>query len=198
MHAFATPVFRLRLLLALLAAFALGIAPAAHAAVTTYTTTLSGPNESPPNASPGTGTGIVDVDPVAHTMRVRVNFSGLTGTTTACHIHAPTLVALTGTASVATTTPTFPGFPGGVTSGSYDNTQDMTQATSYNAPFLTANGESTAAAEAALFQHIADGKAYLNVHSSAFAGGEIRGFLTPDASTPVGATTWGRIKSFYR
>lgn len=197
MLATATPRFRFRLLLTALVALALVGVPAAHAAVTTYVATLSGPNESPPNASPGTGFGTVDVDPVAHTMRVQANFSGLTGNTTACHIHGPTAVAGTGTASVATTTPTFPGFPLGVTSGSYDNTQDMTLSGSYNAPFLAANGGSTAAAEAALFQHIADGKAYLNIHSSTFGGGEIRGFLTPGI-TPTLATSWGRIKSIYR
>jgi hypothetical protein len=190
-------VFRASLPLTAFASLALVAAPAANAAVTTYIVSLSGPNESPPNASPGTGLGTVDIDPVAHTMRVQVTFSGLTGNTTACHIHAPTTVALTGTASVATTTPTFAGFPGGVTFGSYDNTLDMTQSTSYNAPFLAANGGSTAAAETALFQHIADGKAYLNIHSSTFGGGEIRGFLTPGA-TPVNASTWGRIKFIYR
>jgi hypothetical protein len=179
------------------AALVIGAASVAEAAIVSYTTSLSGPNESPPNASPGVGTATVDIDAVAHTMRVQAVFSGLTGTTTASHIHGPTLVALTGTAGVATTTPTFTGFPLGVTAGSYDHTYDMTQSTSYNPSFITANGGTTATAEAALFQAITDGKAYLNIHSSTFGGGEIRGFLVP-ASTPTSESTWGRIKALYR
>ena len=37
----------------------------------------SGPAESPPNASPGIGIGIITIDDVANTMRVQVGFSGL-------------------------------------------------------------------------------------------------------------------------
>src|SRR5436190_23173007 len=133
-----------------------------RAAVLSYTAILNGPSESPPNASPGTGFGTVDYDNVAHTLHVHVTFSGLTGTTTASHIHAPTLVPLTGTAGVATTTPTFAGFPLGVTSGTYDNTLDLTQSSSYNPSYVTANGGTPATAELALAQGIADGKAYWN------------------------------------
>jgi hypothetical protein len=43
---------------------------------------------------------------------------------------------------VATTLPTFAGFPLGVTSGTYINTLDLTLASSYNPAFVTANGGS--------------------------------------------------------
>jgi hypothetical protein len=185
------------LVLAVLAAVAVSSAPAARAAVVSYSANLNGPSESPPNASPGLGLALVDVDAVAHTMHVHVDFQGLVGTTTASHIHAPTLVAGTGTAGVATTTPSFAGFPLGVTSGTYDATLDMTQASSYNPSYVTANGGTTAAAEAALFQAIADGKAYLNVHSTSFGGGEIRGFLVL-GTVPASPGTWGRVKALYK
>jgi len=149
----------------------------------TYEAFLSGPNESPPNASPGTGIAFVTLDPVGNTMHVQVTFSGLLGTTTASHIHAATTVPFTGTAGVATTTPTFAGFPIGVTSGSYDSgVLDMTSASSYNPAYITANGGTTASAEAALFSAIGAGRSYLNIHSSVVPGGEIRGFLvaTPE------------------
>lgn len=148
----------------------------------TYTVFLSGPNESPPNASPGTGTGVVTLDPIANTMRVQVTFSGLIGTTTASHIHAATATPFSGTAGVATTTPTFAGFPSGVTSGSYDQTFDMTQASSYNPAYVTANGGTPLSAEAALFSAISSGRSYLNIHTSFVPAGEIRGFLvaTPE------------------
>ena len=110
----------------------------AKADVLQYDAFLSGPNESPPNASPGTGFAIVDYDNVAHTLLVDVSFSGLLGTTTASHIHAATAVPGTGTAGVATTTPYFTGFPLGVTSGSYSNVLDLTMASSYNPAYVTA------------------------------------------------------------
>lgn len=155
------------------------MASASQAALIQYAAVLSGPAEAPPNASPGTGLALVDYDDVAQTLRVQVTFSGLIGTTTASHIHGPTAVAGTGTASVATTTPTFAGFPLGVTAGAYDNTLNLLLASSYNPAFVTNNGGTPASAGAALTAAIAAGKAYLNVHSTAFPGGEIRGFLTP-------------------
>jgi hypothetical protein len=163
--------------LAIIAFAALGLASNADAAPIVFSTTLSGPNEATPNASPGTGTALVTFDPIANTMRVEVSFSGLLGVTTASHIHCCTTVPLTGAAGVATTSPTFTDFPSGVTSGTYDHTFDMTLATSYNAPFITANGGTTASAESALFNAMVAGKTYLNIHSSVFPGGEIRGFL---------------------
>ena len=109
---------------------------------------------------------------------MRTTFSGLTGNTTASHIHAPTAVPFTGNAGVATQTPTFVGFPLGVTSGTYDNTFDMTQASSYNPAYITANGGTPATAELALSTAFTNGTSYLNIHTSTFGGGEIRGFLT--------------------
>ena len=148
-----------------------------------FTAHLSGANESPPNASPGTGEAIVTLDTLLNTMRVQVNFSGLTANATASHIHASTATPFTGTAGVATTTPTFAGFPA-ATSGSYDNTLDLTLSSSYNPAFVTANGGTTASAEAALLKGIFDGKSYLNIHTSNNPTGEIRGFLAaPEPGT---------------
>ena len=177
MHAFANRWSGPRRFLIVLAVLAAGSFSTAHATINVYTAVLDGPSESPVNASPGIGTATVTVDDVANTMRVQATFSGLTGTVTASHIHAATAVAGTGTAGVATTTPTFAGFPSGVTFGTYDNTLDMTLATSYNPSYVTANGGTPATARTALFAAIAAGKAYLNIHSTTFGGGEIRGFL---------------------
>src|SRR5437868_2306803 len=88
----------------------------ACASTITYTASLSGPAESPPNASPGTGFATVTYDPVTHLLGVNVSFAGLLGTTTASHIHCCTTVPFTGPAGVATQVPTFSGFPLGVTS----------------------------------------------------------------------------------
>jgi hypothetical protein len=163
----------------------LGLANPATADIITYGASLSGPGESPANASPGTGFAQVTIDTSANTMHVQVSFSGLLGTTTASHIHATTTLPGTGTANVATTLPTFPGFPLGVTSGTYDHMFDMTMASSYNPAFVTAHGGSVPASEAALFAAMAQDEAYLNIHSTFAPGGEIRGFLTPVPAPPA-------------
>jgi hypothetical protein len=124
---------------------------------------------------------------------VDVTFSGLTTGTTASHIHSPTPTPGTGTAGVATTTPTFAGFPLGVTSGHYTNTLDLTLSSSYNPAFISANGGTTVAAEAALLAGLAAGEAYLNIHTMNFPNGEIRGFLTPVPGPVVGAGLPGLI-----
>ena len=144
-----------------------------------YWVSLSGPAEVPANNSPGTGKATITIDAVANTMRVQVTFSGLVAGVTASHIHSATAVPGSGTAGVATTLPTFAGFPSGVTAGTYDQTFNMLLASSYNPSFVTANGGTPASAWTALRAGISAGRAYLNIHSTTFPGGEIRGFLNP-------------------
>jgi hypothetical protein len=172
---------------------------AARATVFPYLVNLTGPSEFPVNASPGTGSGSVTYDDVAHTLALSVSFSGLTGTVSVSHLHAPTVLSGLGSeanaaaamnAGVATTTPTLAGFPSGVTAGAYANVLDLTQASSWNPSYVTANGGTTAGAEAALAAALAAGKSYWNIHTSTFPGGEIRGFpfLVPE---PTSATLAG-------
>jgi len=158
------------------------LATQASAAILIYDAEL-GNFESPPTGSPGTGFAQVTIDTAANTMEVNVTFSGLTSGTTASHIHC--CVAPGGNTGVATTTPTFTGFPSGVTSGTYDHIFDMSLASSYNPVFVTNNGGTVASAEAALLAGLSAGDAYLNIHTTNFGGGEIRGFLTavPEPST---------------
>jgi hypothetical protein len=145
------------------------------AAPITYTAALDGASETPPVVSPGTGAATVTIDTVAHTLSVQVTFADLVGTTTVAHIHC--CVAPPNNAGVATALPTFPGFPAGVTAGSYDETFDLTMAASFNPNFINANGGTPAGAEAALAAGLAAGEAYLNIHTTFAGGGEIRGFL---------------------
>jgi hypothetical protein len=79
----------------------------------------------------------------------------------------------------------------GVTAGSYDQTFDLMQASSYNPAFVTAENNSVPQAEAALIAVIEGGTAYLNIHTAApngFPGGEIRGVLVSAAAVPEPAS----------
>lgn len=148
-----------------------------------FTGNLSGSQESPPNGSAGTGSTIITMDMDAITMRVQANFSGLTGNTTASHIHFGNGPGTNG--SVASMLPSFSGFPLGVTAGSYDNTFDMALASSYNPAFITANGGTVSGALNAFLARLQAGHGYLNVHTSAFPGGEIRADLVPEPATMI-------------
>jgi hypothetical protein len=157
------------------------MAGSANAAVWTYSTLLTA---EAPAISTGTGSATVIIDDVLNTMRVITSFSGLSGNTTVAHIHCCTSVAMTGSAGVATTTPSFAGFPSGVTSGNYDTTFDSTLSGSWRAGFITASGGTTAGAQAALLAGLAANKAYFNLHTAAYTGGEIRGFFVADVPLP--------------
>jgi hypothetical protein len=170
-----------KLLVVALAAVAMLI-PASAAPVTFYAN-LSGPAEEPANASPGTGVTFVTIDPDAHTMHIEAVFANLLGTTTASHIHVVNGPGDADTSDtrgpVATSVPSFPGFPLGVTAGTFDNTFNTLDASSYNPSFVTNSGGTVEQAETELFSAITSGRAYLNIHSTQFPGGEIRGFLQP-------------------
>ena len=144
----------------------------------TYSATLTGANENPPNLSLGIGTAFVTIDEDLHTLAVSATFSGLLGSTRAAHIHCCVTLPL-GNVGVATQTPSFAGFPLGVTSGTYSGTFDTTLSSSFNPTFITNHGGTVAGAEAALFAGIQAGTAYFNIHTTQFPAGEIRGFFQP-------------------
>jgi hypothetical protein len=151
------------------------LAGVAHAAPIVYVARMNGAEEFPPNISSGTGYAEVDYDSTPHNMLVSASFSGLSANVTAAHIHC--CAGPGANAPVATTTPSFPGFPSGVTAGTYVMDFDTTAAPTYNATFISNNGGSVATAEAALANGLAAGLAYFNIHSTMFPGGEIRGQL---------------------
>ena len=91
----------------------------------TYGAQLTGAAEAPPNASRGTGSALVTIDTVLASMVVQFNFAGLSGTTTAAHIHCCTAVPGAGTVGVASVTPNFTGFVLGVSAGSYFETYNL-------------------------------------------------------------------------
>ena len=167
---------------------AAGLLLAATASAATYTTILTGAKEAPPNTSAGIGAAAVKFDAGTHVLEISTAFSGLFGNSTAAHIHCCTTVSGDGTAGVATELPSFSGFPLGVQTGAYSHTFDTSLAATWNPAFLSANGGNTAGAEAALLAGLNAGQAYLNIHSSAYPNGEIRGFLAPAVAVPEPAS----------
>jgi hypothetical protein len=162
----------------LLSALALSLAcvPASRAATIVFADTLA----AEVAGGQGTGTVVLTLDDVANTLRVEATWSGLSGTLTNSHIHCCTTLPETGTAGVAL--PTF--LTLGATSGSYDQTFDLTLSATWQASFITGNGGNPAGAQAALVTALNQGRAYLNLHTSTFGGGEIRGFpVVPEPAT---------------
>jgi hypothetical protein len=174
--------------LGMLALLACLVVPAtSSAAIITFTTIMSGDQENPPNASPATGEAVVIYDSEARTLRVMAEFRDLVAPTTAAHIHCCTDPP--GNIGVATRVPSFLLFPIGVTFGSHDETLDLTDAATYNPAFVTNFGGGTlAGAEAALIAGLMEGRAYYNIHTSTFPGGEIRGFFAQEVPEPATLT----------
>ena len=140
-----------------------------------FTATLTGAQEVPPTGSPGIGSALVTIDTVTNLMTVNVSFAGLVSPATIAHIHC--CAPPGGIAIPATTVPSFPGFPTGVTTGTFIGTFDLDLASSFNPAFIAANGGTVAGAQAAFIAGLLNGQAYFNIHTLQFPGGEIRGQL---------------------
>jgi hypothetical protein len=124
----------------------------------TFLTTLLGSNENPPNASPGTGFGSVVLNAAGNQITVNESWSGLTAAATASHIHMA--------APPGTNAPVVFPFTG------------VTAATSGSIPQQTFAITPTQVAQ------MFGGLAYMNVHTSTFPGGEIRGQLLASVPEP--------------
>src|SRR5258706_9255426 len=117
-----------------------------------FTSTYSGLNEVPANASAGTGTITGTYDDATNTISYTISFSGLGSNTVAAHFHGPAFPGFNAPVTYA-----HAGFPTAVTSGSLPvTTQVITDA------------EET---------DLLAGKWYSNIHTTNFPGGEIRAFL---------------------
>ncbi|MBX9646434.1 MAG: CHRD domain-containing protein [Xanthobacteraceae bacterium] len=109
---------------------------------------LDGKSEVPANASAGTGTADIDYDPASKKLSWKLTYSGLSGAATAAHFHGPAEAGKN--AGVAVAIP--------------------------NATSSPAEGSATLTdAQAA---DLVAGKYYVNIHTAANPGGEIRGQVT--------------------
>jgi CHRD domain len=110
--------------------------------------TLDGKSEVPANTSAATGTADIDYDPTSKKLSWKVTYSGLSGPATAAHFHGP--AAAGANAGVAVAIP--------------------------NAGTSPVEGSATLTdAQAA---DLTSGKYYINIHTAANPGGEIRGQVT--------------------
>ena len=160
-----------------------GLSGLSYGATITFSAPLTGANENPAVVTPATGFTTVSLDTVTQLLTINLTFTGLTSPTTAAHIHC--CVSAGGNAGVATTVPAFSGFPLGVTSGTYMGVLDLTQTSSYNPAFITANGGTVASAEAVFIAGFENDMTYLNIHTMQNPSGEIRAFLTPEPTSAV-------------
>ena len=162
-------------------------APITFAANTTYRSSLSGPSEAAPNTSPGAGIATIVVDNIAMTIRFSVPFFDLVAPSTAGHLHCCTAEPLMGAAPIAIP---FTDFPLGVRAGTYEHLFSLSDASTYAPAFLTAHGGTVNSARDFLLAGINANEAYLNVHSSVYPGGEIRGFLVQLAQPVPEPSAW--------
>lgn len=84
-------------------------------------------------------------------------------------------------------------FPLTVTAGEYTHTFDLGDPAVYEPAFLASFGGTAAAASAALLDAMNGNLAYLDIHTTQYPGGEIRGFVVA-APIPEPAT-WGMLGS---
>lgn len=143
---------KLKRSLRLLAAAALLVAaPMGAQATTTFQAVLGGIQEVPPNASPATGLATVVLNNSQDQITVDVSWTGLLAPASAGHIHGPAPVG--SNAGVM-----FPLAGVSGTSGSIVTQQFAISPTQVN--------------------WLQQGLLYVNIHTSTFPGGEIRGQLT--------------------
>lgn len=128
----------------------LALTSRSQAATTSFTADLKGSSEVPSNTTSGTGSATVTLDSATNKITWNVTFSGLTGPATAAHIHGPA--------------------PAGKNAGV------MVWLSTKGKPAASPlSGSATLTAAQA--SDLMNGQCYVNVHTAANPGGEIRGQL---------------------
>lgn len=124
----------------------------AHAVLYTFSDPIDGLQEVPPNASPASGTAFGTYDSATMTLSIGTSATGFIGPVIAAHIHGPAAPGVS--AGVV-----FP-LSGATGSTSYSSADVFVLTPAHEAAFL-------------------GGLWYVNIHSTVFPGGEIRGQLHP-------------------
>ena len=152
------------------------VAGTASAQTSHWVASLSGANEVPANASPGSGTFEADLPEPAHdAMTFTLTYSGLATPTLFAHIHrAP--------------------------AGSNGSVIYFLSPGPFASPLVGATDPAPSGGATGFlpadYTDLAAGNLYVNVHTQAIPGGEIRGQIS--GPVPVKASTWGRMKALFR
>jgi CHRD domain len=129
-------------------AFGAAVAFAGPAFADKMKVTLDGKSQVPPNTSAATGTADLDYDPASKKLSWKLTYTGLSGPATAAHFHGPAEAGKN--AGVAVAIP--------------------------NAGASPVEGSATLTDAQAV--DLVGGKYYINIHTAANPGGEIRGQVT--------------------
>jgi hypothetical protein len=151
----------------------------AQAATLHYFATLNGVSESPANASPAFGDAEVTINTALSTIKIDVTFQDLLANLTSFSFNCCTATSHSSTSNFAMS---LVAKPATGTSGSYS--QSYTSA-DIDGPYFA--GLTAPDALTALLAGLDGGKAYFNIGTSVFPGGEIRGFFEVE-TTPVPGT----------
>jgi hypothetical protein len=127
---------------------ALALAGAAHAEVIHYMAMMDGASEVPAHTVPGKGMVTAELDTKTKTFTYKADFSGLSGPATMAHFHGPALPGANAGPVVVFTTP------------------------------VASPASGVAILTDAQIADLNSGKWYVNVHTDANKGGEIRGQVT--------------------
>lgn len=146
----------------IVASVLLMVAGWSQAATYSLFATLDGGQEVPVRVTPGTGTGYMTYDDVTNQLSWDITFSDLLAGTTASHFHGPAAPGVNAAAVI-----TIP----------LDTSLGMTSGTLVGMATLTATQET---------QLLSD-LWYINIHTSLYTGGEIRGQVQV---VPIPAAAW--------
>ncbi len=148
---------RVRIALSVAAVFL--TASLSQATMLQFDISLDGAQETPPVATPATGTGTLILDDTNGNYTISGTFQDLIGTSNNAHIHGPAAVGQGPAGVVHGLT-----FDFGVNSGNYSGANTFTPAQ---------------------MAELINELYYVNIHSTAYGGGEIRGqiLLVPEPST---------------
>ena len=131
-----------------------GLTSRSQAAAVSYKADLGGASEVPPNQSAGKGSATVTYDDSTKTVTWQGTFTGLSGPATAAHIHGPAEAG--------------------------KNAGVIVPLSQQGTPFASPFQGSVKLADdkaAALASALSAGQAYVNIHTAANPGGELRGQL---------------------
>lgn len=122
----------------------------------TFAFPLSGLQEVPPVATPGTGSAVVTLNTDTNLLTWDVTYEDMLGTLTMAHFHGPAAI--------------------GVNAGVLVN---MNPTTGFNSGTIVGS----ATVSDTVRDHILAGLTYINLHSTVFGPGELRGQVIPEPGT---------------